>query len=219
MNYELKEAVAVLGMDDGKANAVGHELLDAINDGLDRALSEAGAVLLVGRDGVFSAGFDLKEFQKGAAATAALLDKGARTLLRLFAHPQPVVAACTGHAIAAGGFLLLTADTRVGAAGDFKIGLTETALGMSFPVFGIELARTRLDPRHLTRSFVQSHVYDPDDAIRAGFLDRVLPADQVLEAALAEAARLAELPGDAYGKNKRDIRAAAIAAIEASIAE
>jgi len=217
MNYELTESVAVLGFDDGKANAVGHDFLDAMNEGLDRALEEAGAVTIVGREGVLSGGFDLKEFQKGAEASAELIGKGARTLLRLFSHPQPVVIACTGHAIAAGGFLLLTADTRIGGAGDFKIGLTETALGMTFPVFGQELARARLDPRHLTRSFIQSHVYDPDEAVRAGYLDRVLPADQVVDAAKAEAARLAELPGPAYAQNKLDIRRPCIAVIEASL--
>ncbi len=217
MNFERKDAVAVLHFDDGKANAVGHELLDGIHEGLDRAAAEAKSVVVTGRDGMLSAGFDLKEIQKGPDAAAALVGKGAKTLLRLFSHPQPVVMACTGHAIAAGAFLLLTADNRIGAAGDFKLGLNETAIGMSFPVFGIELARARLDPRHLTRAFVQSHLYDPDGAVKAGYLDRVLPPEQVLEAAIAEAAALAELPGDAYAKNKRDIRAPYIAAIEASL--
>jgi len=217
MNYVLSEAVARLTFDDGKANAVGHDLLDGMNEGLDRAVEEAKSVLIVGREGVFSGGFDLKELQKGAAASKALVDKGARTLLRLFSHPQPVVMACTGHAVAAGGFLLLTADSRIGGTGDFSIGLTETALGMTFPVFGRELARARLDPRHLTRSFVQSYVYNPDEAVQAGYLDRVLPMDQVVDAAAAEAARLGGLPAAAYGHNKRDIRGSHIAAIEASL--
>ncbi len=115
------------------------------------------------------------------------------------------------------GFLLLTADNRIGTAGAFKLGLTETSLGMTFPVFGRELARARLDPRHLTRSFVQSYVYNPDEAVQAGYLDRVLPMDQVVDAAAAEAARLGELPVAAYGQIKRDIRSNHIAAIEASL--
>jgi enoyl-CoA hydratase len=217
MEFDLRESVALLSFDDGKANAVGHDFLDAMNAGLDQAEKEARAVVIQGRTGVLSGGFDLKEFQKGAAASAQLIDKGAHTLLRLFSHPQPVVIACCGHAIAAGGFLLLTADNRIGGAGDFKIGLTETALGMTFPVFGRELAKARLDKAHLTRSFVQSHVYSPDDAVKAGFLDRVLPLDQVLAAALQEAEVLGELPGEAYAQNKRDIRGEHIAAIAASL--
>ena len=217
MNYEQVEKVAVLHLDDGKANAVSHALMDAVNEGLDRAEQEAQAVVLHGREGVFSAGFDLKEIQKGPDAAQALVGKGAAMFLRMFSLPQPLVIACTGHAIAAGAFMLLSADNRIGAAGDFKIGLNETAIGMNFPVFGLELARARLDPRHQTRAFVQSQLYDPDGAVAAGYLDRVLPPDQVLEGAVAEAAALAELPAGPYAQNKRDLRAAPIAAIEASL--
>jgi enoyl-CoA hydratase len=218
MNYEQLETVAVLHLDDGKANAVGYDLIDAVSAGLDRAEQEASAVVLHGREGVFSAGFDLKEMQKGPDAAQALVSRGARLFLRMFTLPQPLVVACTGHAIAAGAFMLLSADTRVGAAGEFKIGLNETAIGMTFPVFGNELARARLEPRHLTRAFVQAHLYDPDGAVSAGFLDRVLPPDQVLEGAVNEAKALAELPAGPYAQNKRDIRAAHIAAIETSLA-
>lgn len=218
MDYEVRDEVAVLTFDDGKANAVSHAFLDGMNDGLDRAAAEAKTVLVVGREGMFSGGFDLNEIGQGPDAAEALVGKGARTLLRLFSHPQPVVMACTGHAIAAGAFLLLTADSRIGGAGDFKIGLNETLIGMTIPVFGQELARCRLNPRQLTRAFVQAHLYDPDDAVPAGFLDRVLPMDQVVDQALAEAVRLTELAGEAYAGNKRNIRAAHIAAIEASLA-
>lgn len=217
MNFELVDRVAVLHLDDGKANAVGHTLIETVNGALDQAAREAKALVLHGRDGVFSAGFDLKEIQKGPAAAQALVNKGAEMFLRMFTHPQPLLAACTGHAIAAGAFMLLAADNRIGAAGEFKLGLNETAIGMTLPVFGLELARARLNPLYLTRALIQSQLYDPDAAIQVGYLDRVLPADQVLDAALAEAAELGELPAETYAKNKRDIRAAPIAAIEASL--
>lgn len=217
MKYERIETVAVLHLDDGKANAVGYTLIDFVNESLDRAETEAKAVVLHGRDGVFSAGFDLKEIQRGPEQAQALVARGAEMFLRMFTHPQPLVIACTGHAIAAGAFMLLAADNRIGAAGEFKLGLNETAIGMTFPVFGLELARARLDPRYLTRALVQSQLYDPDGAMHVGYLDRVLPADQVLDGALAEAAELGELPALPYAQNKRDIRAAHIAAIEASI--
>jgi enoyl-CoA hydratase len=217
MKYELLDSVAVLHLDDGKANAVGYQLMDAVDEALDRAGREAGALVLHGREGVFSAGFDLQEMQKGPEAAAKLVGRGANMFLRLFSHPQPLLIACTGHAIAAGGFMLLSADNRIGAAGDFKIGLNETAIGMSFPVFGQELAKARIDPRHQTRAYVQSQLFDPDGAVAAGFLDRVLPSDQVLDGAIAEAKALAELPAEPYAQNKLDLRASYIAAIEDSI--
>ncbi len=218
MKYEQLDSVAVLHLDDGKANAVGYQLMDAVDEALTKSERDAGALILHGREGVFSAGFDLKEMQKGADAASKLVGRGAKMFLRMFAHPQPLLVACTGHAIAAGGFMLLAADNRIGAAGDFKIGLNETAIGMAFPVFGQELARARIDPRHQTRAYVQAQLFDPDGAVAAGFLDRVLPPDQVLDGAIAEARALAELPAGPYAQNKRDLRAAYIAAIEASLA-
>jgi enoyl-CoA hydratase len=217
LNYSLENGVAVLAVDDGKANAVGHGFLDAVNDGLDKAESEAQAVLLTGRDGVFSAGFDLKEIQQGPEAAAALVNRGAQLMLRLFSYPLPVVAAASGHAIAAGAFILLAADTRIGAAGDFRIGLNETAIGMSLPVFALELSRERLSKRHQTASFIQAQLYDPEAAKQVGFLDEVVAPDQLLPTAMAQAAALGELPTEAYTANKLILRQAAIATIKDSI--
>ena len=217
IDYTCTNDVALLSIDDGKANAVGHAFIDALNAGLDQASAQAKAVVLLGRPGVFSGGFDLKEFQKGPQATEALVDKGARLLLRLFSHPQPVVAACTGHAVAAGGFLLLAADTRIGAAGAFKIGLNETAIGMTLPVFGLALAQARLSARYLTASVVQGELFDPAQAAQAGYLDTVVAVDEVRSTALARASALAQLPGAAYAGNKLAIREAVITQIRSSL--
>ena len=152
MEFELNEEIAVLRFDDGKANAIGFEFLKAIREGLDRAEREAKAVVVAGRAGILSGGFDLKELGKGPETVTALMAEASPMFHRLFSLPQPLVMACTGHAIAAGALLLLTADSRIGSAGDCKVGLNETSIEASFPVFGIELARARLSPAYLTRS-------------------------------------------------------------------
>ncbi len=198
--------VAVLAMDDDKANAVSHAMIDAINGGLDRALQEADAIVLSGRPERFSAGFDLQEIRKGGDAAATLSNRGAELMLRIFTHPQPVVAACTGHALAAGALLLLSCDTRIGIAGDYKLGLNETAIGMGLPVFAMELAQARLSRRHLTAAVVQSQIYAPADAVDAGYLDSVVDAETLMDNALASAAQLGALPGDAYARNKIGLR-------------
>lgn len=218
LDYSQVGDVALLGIDDGKANAVGHRFVDAVNEGLDRAAKDAKAVLMTGRTGLFSAGFDLKEIEKGEDAATALVDKGARMLLRIFSAPQPVVIACSGHAIAAGAFMLLAADTRLGASGDFKIGLNETAIGMALPVFGFELAKSRLSKRAQTAAAIQATLYDPIGAQDTGFLDEVVDADALLDTAMVRATALADLPGDAYTANKLGIRQESIATIRASLA-
>ena len=217
MEYKLNDDIAILTFDDGKANVIGNAFMDAMIDGLSRAQQEAVAVVITGRTGLLSGGFDLKEIEKGAEAVKAMMKKGSNMFYRLFSHPQPLIIACTGHAIAAGAFLLLTADNRIGAAGSFKIGLNETSIGSTFPVFAIQFARTRLTPAYLTRSFVQSEVFSPEEAMAAGFLDEVQPPESVMDTAMELAQRLGKLPATAYAQNKLDIRKPAIDAIRASL--
>jgi enoyl-CoA hydratase len=127
------------------------------------------------------------------------------------------VAACNGHAIAMGSFLLLASDTRVGATGDFKIGANEAITGMNLPLFAIELARDRLSPRHLTRAMIQGMIYPPAGAVEAGFLDMAVAPEQVEATAQDLAARLAQLPGGAYAWNKGAVRKATLDRIRASL--
>ena len=217
MEFELIEKVAVIRFDDDKANAIGPSFIEELNSALDRAMEKAKAVVLCGRTGVFSGGFDLNEFKKGPVASRYLMESGAKLLLRLFTLPLPLVASCTGHAIAAGAFILLTADTRVGTQGEFKIGLNETAINSTFPVFGSQLALARLNPSYLTRSFVQAELFNPEEAISAGFLDQITSVEMVLERSVETAKTLAEMPSDAYLKNKLDIRGNFIRSIRESL--
>jgi enoyl-CoA hydratase len=202
----ITDGVAVLRLDDGKVNAVSHRVVELLHEGLDRALEEATAVALVGREGKLCAGFDLSEMTAGAEQARALVGAGGRLLMRIYGHPQPVVVAVTGHALAAGALLALACDTRIGAEGPSKIGLNETAIGMGLPAFAVELARARLSPAHLTRSAIQAEIYDPAGAVEAGYLDRVVPADECEAAAVAEAARLGQLPAGAHRHTKLALR-------------
>ena len=217
MEYRLEDDVAVLTFDDGNANAVSHAFMDSITEGLDRSKNESKAVVILGRAGMFSGGFDLKEIQKGPDEAMALVNRGAHMVFRLFGVPQPVVAGCTGHAIAAGAFMLLTCDTRIGARGDFKLGLNETAIGMTLPVFGRELARNRLSKRHLTGAVIQSQMHDPEEAVDAGFLDQLVDPDEVEATCLATAKQLAVLPGKTYAQQKNATREEPLSLIEASL--
>ncbi|MCB9535650.1 MAG: crotonase/enoyl-CoA hydratase family protein [Myxococcales bacterium] len=207
VSYRLEDRVAVVTFDDGKVNALGHALLDGVGAALDRAEEEARAVVLVGRPGRFSAGFDLKELTSGPERAVALFEKGAMLYQRLYGFPKPVVAACTGHAVAGGALLLLSADLRVGAEGDFQLGLNEVAIGLTLPRLAIELATARLDPRRLTEATVLGQVFGPAEAVAVGYLDRVVPGDALRATAIAEAARLGTLPSPALAATKRAVRA------------
>lgn len=215
---EIQNDIALIRMDDGKANAINFEMVAALNEALDKAEAGAKAIVLAGREGRFSGGFDLKAFASlGPDGVYKLLDAGAELLLRLYGGPLPVVAACTGHAIAMGVFILNACDTRVGTSGEYKIGANEAITGMQLPVFAMELSRDRLTPAHLTRATIQGFIYNPEGAVEAGYLDMLAEADKVEVTALGVAGQLAQLPGKAYAWNKKSIRKPTLDRIRASL--
>jgi enoyl-CoA hydratase len=209
VSYVLHGHVATITFDDGKANAYTREVLDRLTAALDQAQAdpaEVRAVLLVGRPGRFSAGFDLATMTESPAAMRDLVAAGGRFVARLLLEPLPVVAACTGHALAAGALVLLAADVRVGAAGDWRIGLNEVAIGMPLPVWAVELARYRM-PAGAFDGVILGETGGPEEAVATGFLDRVVAPEKLLEEATATATRLADLRPEAVAGTKRRARA------------
>lgn len=186
-------AVAVVTVDDGKANAITLE----VADGLAAALSELAtdeavrAVVLAGREGKFSAGFHLPTMQSDRMME--LLGKGGLLAYDMFTYPKPLVLGVTGHALAMGAVMVLAADEQIGAAGEFKIGLNEVRIGLALPPFASRLARFRLDPRHLNTATQLAGIYTPEEAVEVGYLTRVVALDEVVATATARAAELAEL--------------------------
>jgi enoyl-CoA hydratase len=206
LTTSIDDDVAVMRFDDGKANVLSHAAVEAFGEALDRAEAETRAVCVVGREGKLSAGFDLSVMTAGPDAARDLVIKGGELLMRLYLHPQPVVVAVTGHALAAGALLVLACDVRIGADVPAKIGLNETSIGMSLPLFALELARDRLAPAALTRATIAAEIYDPRGAVEAGYLDRVVPVEAVVDEAIAEARRLGAYRPGAYAQTKEALR-------------
>lgn len=202
----IEDGVAVLRFDDGKVNVLTERVIAAFQAALDLAESEASAVCIVGREGQFSAGFDLSVMTAGPDAARELVTRGGDFLSRLYLHPQPVVASVTGHALAAGVLLVLACDVRIGADAPAKIGLNESAIGMPLPLFAVELARERLDPKALQRATLAAELYDPKGAVEAGYLDRVASPSECTAVAIAEARRLAAYSSAAYAQTKQVLR-------------
>lgn len=220
VRYVLDGDVAVVEMDDGKANALGFAMLDAVEAALDRAEGEAGAVVLAGREGRFSAGFDLSVMTSGPEGARELLGRGAELGLRLYELPIPVVLGVTGHALAMGGILLCCGDLRVGAEGPFKIGLNEVAIGMPVPSFAAELTRDRLTPRAYTRATQLARIHDPAEALDAGFLDELVDPVSVVSRSKELAAELAgRLHAGPFRATRRIIRSKLATELRAQLAE
>lgn len=210
VSYSLDNKVAVLQMDDGKANALSRPMIDELSAALDRAVTEASAVVLAGRTERFCAGFDLRVMMSGPDNAKDLLRAGSSLLMKLYGLDVPLVIACTGHALAGGALVVLTGDYRIASAGAFKIGLNEVSLGMPVPVLAMELARDRLSKRELVKATLLAQIYDPEGALRVGYVDAVAAADQVVAQAKTEAARLGVLSRTAFIATKKRLRGQSI---------
>lgn len=215
---EITDEIAIITMDDGKANAINPPMLEALNACLDQAEKDAKVVIITGREGRFSGGFDLKLMMSlPGDQVKALVDGGGMLAHRLYSFPMPVIAACNGHGVAMGCFILLSCDVRIGTAGAFKIGANETQINMVLPIFASELVKARVADDFKTRSMVFGELFDPETAAKAGYLDRVVDVDALLDTAKATAEAIKPLSGSSLTGNKLLLRETTLATIKASL--
>jgi enoyl-CoA hydratase len=218
LSYTVDAAVATITMDDGKANALSPAMLDELGAALDRAESDpVGAVVLAGRPGRFSGGFDLGVLATGGVEAERMLRGGFELAERLLSFPRPIVMACTGHALAMGLFLLCSGDYRIGAAGDFKLQANEVAIGLTMPYPALTILRYRLTPSSFDRAVGLAEVFTPAEAVEVGLLERLADPDAVVPAARDAAASLLNLDSSAHASSKRRARATLLADLRAGI--
>jgi enoyl-CoA hydratase len=218
VNHSLDGPVATITLDDGKVNVLSPAMQAAVHDALDRAEADGSVVVLAGREGIFSAGFDLGILGGAGEDGTAMVLGGFELAARLLAFPTPVVIACTGHAVAMGAFLLLSGDYRVGAAGPYTLRANEVAIGMTVPHVAVEVLRQRLTPAAFVRAATLAEPFAPDAAaVAAGFLDRVVDPRDVLLMAQDAAAALATLDLAAHAATKQRVREPALAAVRSAI--
>ena len=217
ISYHLEDGIATLTLSNGKVNAISPDVIAAFNAALDQATADRAVVIITGQPGILSGGYDLKVMTAGPKEAVALVTLGSTLARRLLSHPYPVIVACPGHAVAKGAFLLLSADYRIGVEGSFSIGLNEVQIGMTMHHAGIELARDRLRRSALHRSVINGEMFDPQSAIDAGFLDKVVAPDELQGAALAAARQLKKINMVAHKNTKLKVRKALLDALDNAI--
>ena len=218
VTYEVADSIATVTMDDGKVNALGFEMFAELNEALDRAESDKAAFVLTGRQGLFSAGFDLPVLTGGGPDTARLLRTGFEFSYRLLSTGSPVVIACSGHAFAMALFILLSGDYRFGVVdAAHKVTANEVAIGMTMPRSAIEVCRQRLSQEHIHRVVVLAEVFNPNSAADIGLLDEVVPAEELLDAARSKAGELLALNHSAFAATKLRTRETILSALRAAM--
>ncbi|MGB3725571.1 MAG: crotonase/enoyl-CoA hydratase family protein [Glaciecola sp.] len=217
VHYNLDNKVATITIQNGKVNAISHQVIDQLNAALDQAEKDQAVVVLKGQPGMLSGGYDLKVMKESMTSAMALVEKGSTLSRRLLSFPYPVVAACTGHAVAKGAFLLLSVDYRIGVQGNFKLGLNEVAIGMSMHHAGIEIARGRLAPVYFNRSVNLAEMVNPDEAVTMGFLDKVVPESEFSATVAFVASSLTKLDMRAHVNTKLKARAELLSILDQAI--
>lgn len=217
ISYHLEDGIATLTLSNGKVNAISPDVIAAFNQALDQAVTDRAIVIITGQPGILSGGYDLKVMTAGPKEAVSLVTAGSTLSRRLLSHPFPVIVACPGHAVAKGAFLLLSADYRIGVDGAFSIGLNEVQIGMTMHHAGIELARDRLRKSAFHRSVINGEMFDPQNAVDAGFLDKVVPVGELQAAALAAARQLKKINMTAHKNTKLKVRKALLEALDDAI--
>ena len=217
ISYQLEDGIATLTLNNGKVNAISPDVIVAFNAALDQAVQDRAVVIITGQPGILSGGYDLKVMTSSPQNAVALVTAGSTLARRMLAHPYPIIVACPGHAIAKGAFILLSADYRIGVEGPFNIGLNEVQIGMTMHHAGIELARDRLRRSAFHRSVINGEIFNPESAVDAGFLDKVVPAEQLMATAVAAAQQLKKINMTAHKNTKLKVRKAFLETLDKAI--
>ena len=219
ISYQLDDGIATLTLNNGKVNAISPDVIAAFNAALDRAEQDKAIVIITGKPGILSGGYDLKVMTSGPQNAINLVAAGSTLARRMLAHPFPIIVACPGHAVAKGAFILLSSDYRIGVEGAFSIGLNEVQIGMTMHHAGIELARDRLRKSAFHRSVINGEMFNPLTAVDAGFLDKVVKPEELHAAALEVARQLKKINMKAHRNTKLKVRKELLETLDKAIEE
>ena len=217
ISYQLEDGIATLTISNGKVNAISPDVIAAFNAALDQAEADRAIVIITGQPGILSGGYDLKVMTSGPQNAINLVAAGSTLARRMLSHPYPIIVACPGHAVAKGAFILLSADYRIGVEGPFSIGLNEVLIGMTMHHVGIELARDRLRKNFFNRSVINGEMFNPQQALEAGFLDAVVAPEELMNAAKAMATQMKKVNMTAHKNTKLKTRKAFLETLDAAI--
>ena len=196
--------VSIIKLDDGKANAFSYDMLAQINELLAKVPRDSGALVITGRDGLFSGGFDLKTLATGdMEKITKMVQLGYRLLLELYSFKRPIIAAVSGHSIALGLFVTCCADSRIAIDGKYVCQANEVRNNMDIPVQIMEILKARVNKNYFYPAVYHSDAYSVQDSIAVGFIDEVVPEPQFMERVMEKAKELATLPHPFYANTKK----------------
>ena len=196
--------ISIIKLDDGKANAFSYEMLSQVNELLIKVSRDSGALVITGREGLFSGGFDLKTLATGdMEKITKMVQLGYRLLLELFSFDRPIIAAVSGHSIALGLFVTCSADYRIAIDGKYVCQANEVRNNMDIPLQIMEILKARVNKKYFYPAVYHSDVYSVQESVEVGYIDEVVSEDQFMKRVMEKAKELATLPHPFYANTKK----------------
>ncbi|MBD63491.1 MAG: enoyl-CoA hydratase [Gammaproteobacteria bacterium] len=196
--------ISIIKLDDGKANAFSYEMLVQIHSLLEKVSRDSGALVITGREGLFSGGFDLKTFSTGDMdKISKMVQLGYRLLLELFSFERPVIAAVSGHSIALGLFVACSADYRIAIDGQYVCQANEVRNNMDIPTPIMEILKARVNKNYFYPAVFHSDSFSVQDSIAVGYIDEVIAEQDFMDRVIEKATELASLPHPFYANTKK----------------
>ena len=200
--------ISIIKLDDGKANAFSYDMLTQVNKLLSKVPRDSGALVITGREGLFSGGFDLKTLATGdMEKITKMVQLGYHLLLELYSFDRPIIAAVSGHSIALGLFVTCSADYRIAIDGEYVCQANEVRNNMDIPIQIMEILKARVNKNYFYPAVFHSDAYTVQDSIAVGFIDEVVPQAEFMDRVMDKAKELATLPHPFYAKTKESAQA------------
>ena len=211
--------ISIIKLDDGKANAFSYDMLTQVNELLTKVPRDSRALIITGRDGLFSGGFDLKTLATGdMEKITKMVQLGYRLLLELYSFDRPIIAAVSGHSIALGLFVTCSADYRIAIDGQYVCQANEVRNNMDIPPQIMEILKARVNKNYFYPAVIHADAYSVQDSIAVGYIDEVVSAEKFMDRVMEKANELSSLPHPFYANTKQsaqeDVREKIAKAIE-----
>jgi len=213
---ERRGRVAVVTMTTNPVNAQNRAFFADLHEAFDRLERDhaRSPVVLTGTGTRFSAGLDLDEhfrlFAGDPAAVATWFGEYRATNMRLFTYPRPTVAAVNGHAFAGGLITAAVCDHRIAVADGARFGLNEVPIGIPMPAVYVRLLAYAWGEPVAARTCLLGEILTPAQAHALGLVRELVPAEQLLDRAVAIAEQIPEDSLGQYALTKRACQAAAL---------
>ena len=209
VTFSKSDAIGFITLNRPPANSYDINFMRDLDGAIEAANGDTGAKVVIlksASEKFFSAGADVKAFM--ANPTAANMDMirfAHRALDKMAASVKVFIAAINGHALGGGLEMALACDLRFAAEGAYKIGLPEVTLGLLPGNGGTQRLPRLIGANKALEMMITGETIGPADALRLGIVNRVFPADKLMEATEAYARKLASGATVAVGQIKQAV--------------